>query len=67
MFLSDGLVECRNAAGDLFGFERLEKILERERAGDAAALRDAILREVDAHTGGGPPEDDRTLVIVTVA
>ena len=67
VFLSDGLVECRNAAGDLFGFERLEKILERERAGDAAALRDAILREVDAHTGGGPPEDDRTLVIVTVA
>jgi serine phosphatase RsbU (regulator of sigma subunit) len=67
VFLSDGLVECRNAAGDLFGFERLEKILERERAGDAAALRDAILREVDAHTGGAPPEDDRTLVIVAVA
>jgi len=67
VFLSDGLVECRNAAGDLFGFERLEKILERERAGDAAALRDAILRDVDAHTGGAPPEDDRTLVVITVA
>ncbi|MEP6471962.1 MAG: SpoIIE family protein phosphatase, partial [Acidobacteriota bacterium] len=66
VFLTDGLVECRNPSGDLFGFERLEKILELEAASDAAALRDAILREVEAHTGGTPPEDDRTLVIVTV-
>jgi serine phosphatase RsbU (regulator of sigma subunit) len=67
VFLTDGLVECRNPSGDLFGFERLEKILEREAASDAPALRDAILREVEAFTGGTPPEDDRTLVIVTVA
>jgi serine phosphatase RsbU (regulator of sigma subunit) len=66
VFLSDGLVECRNPSGDLFGFERLEKILEREAACDAPALRDAILREVEAFTGGTLPEDDRTLVIVTV-
>jgi sigma-B regulation protein RsbU (phosphoserine phosphatase) len=65
-FLTDGLVECRNPTGDLFGFERLERILEREASSDAPALRDAILREVEAHTGGAPPEDDRTLVIVTV-
>jgi serine phosphatase RsbU (regulator of sigma subunit) len=67
VFLSDGLVECRNPSGDLFGFERLEKILEREAASDAPALRDAILRDVEAFTGGTLPEDDRTLVIVTVA
>ena len=30
VFLSDGLVECRDPSGDLFGFERLEQILERE-------------------------------------
>lgn len=67
VFLSDGLVECRNPSGDLFGFERLEKILEREAASDTPALRDAILRDVEAFTGGTLPEDDRTLVIVTVA
>jgi sigma-B regulation protein RsbU (phosphoserine phosphatase) len=66
VFLTDGLVECRNPAGDLFGFERLERILEREAGGDAAALKDAILREIETHTGGAPPEDDRTLVIVTL-
>ena len=67
VFLTDGLVECRDPSGDLFGFERLEKILEREASSDAPTLRDTILREVEAHTGGAPPEDDRTLVIVTVA
>ena len=66
VFLTDGLVECRNPSGDLFGFERLERILEREASSNAATLRDAILREVEAHTGGATPEDDRTLVIVTV-
>jgi serine phosphatase RsbU (regulator of sigma subunit) len=34
---------------------------------DAGSIRDAILRETEAHTGGAPPEDDRTLVIVTLA
>jgi serine phosphatase RsbU (regulator of sigma subunit) len=29
-------------------------------------LRDAILAEIDAHTGSAPPDDDRTLVIVTL-
>ena len=67
VLLSDGLVECRDPSGELFGFERLEWILEREAASDAPALRDAILREVEAYTGAAPPEDDRTLVIVTVA
>lgn len=66
VFLTDGLVECRNPSGDLFGFERLERIVKREAAGDAAAIRDAILREIETHTGGAPPEDDRTLVIVTL-
>jgi serine phosphatase RsbU (regulator of sigma subunit) len=66
VFLTDGLVECRSPSSDLFGFDRLEKILEREAASDAPTLRDAILSEIEAHTGGAPPEDDRTLVIVTL-
>ncbi len=66
VLLTDGLVECRNLAGEPFGFERLEAILAREKPADANALRDAILREVESHTSGTPPEDDRTLVIVTL-
>ena len=66
VFLTDGLVECRSPSGEPFGFERLEAILAREISSDAGSIRDAILRETEAHTGGAPPEDDRTLVIVTL-
>jgi serine phosphatase RsbU (regulator of sigma subunit) len=66
VFLTDGLVECVSPSGDPFGFDRLEAILRREASSDAPAIRDAILREVQTHTGGAPPEDDRTLVIVTL-
>jgi sigma-B regulation protein RsbU (phosphoserine phosphatase) len=66
VFLTDGLVECTSPSGEPFGFERLEAILAREVLSDAGSIRDAILRETEAHTGGAPPEDDRTLVIVTL-
>ena len=66
VFLTDGLVECVNAAGEPFGFERLEAVLRDRAASEAEALRDAILSEVERWTGGTPTDDDRTLVIVTV-
>ena len=66
VFLTDGLVECTSPSGEPFGFERLEAILAREISSDAGSIRNAILRETEAHTGGAPPEDDRTLVIVTL-
>ena len=66
VFLTDGLVECVNPAGEPFGFERLEAILSSAANSEADALRDAILSEVERWTGGAPSDDDRTLVVVTV-
>jgi serine phosphatase RsbU (regulator of sigma subunit) len=66
VLLTDGLVECASPSGDPFGFERFEAILARESGSSDEKLRDAILSEIDAHTGSAPPDDDRTLVIVTL-
>jgi serine phosphatase RsbU (regulator of sigma subunit) len=66
VFLTDGLVECVSPTGEPLGFERIEAILAREAGASAESLRDAILAEVEGHTGGAPPDDDRTLVIVTL-
>ena len=66
VLMTDGLVESLDRAGEPFGFERLEAILARESSLPAEALRNAILAAIEAHTGGAPPEDDRTLVIVTL-
>jgi serine phosphatase RsbU (regulator of sigma subunit) len=67
VLLTDGLVEASDPAGEPFGFERLETLLAQESASDASRLEQAILEAVRAHTEGAPPEDDRTLVVVTLA
>jgi sigma-B regulation protein RsbU (phosphoserine phosphatase) len=65
VFLSDGFVEAVGADGEPFGFDRFEKLV-RERAHEgAAALRDALLAALAAHSGSGPADDDRTLLILT--
>jgi serine phosphatase RsbU (regulator of sigma subunit) len=68
VFLTDGLIEASNPAGEPFGFERLETLLEAQAQADASAgeIEAAILAAVAAHSAGTPPEDDRTLVIVTL-
>ncbi len=67
LFVTDGFVEASNAAGEPFGFERLEDLLRAEAASDAARLREVIAAAVDAHAGDKPQEDDRTIVILTFA
>lgn len=66
VFLTDGLVECLSPSGDPFGFERFEAILAREARSTPSELKGAILSEIEKHTGGAAPDDDRTLVIVTL-
>ncbi len=65
LFVTDGFVEACDSGGDPFGFERLEALLREQTASEAGRLRDAILAAVEKHTGGAPPADDRTLVVLT--
>lgn len=66
LFFTDGYVETASPGGDPFGFERLEELLRRHVDAPAEAIRDALLAAVHEHSGGRSPEDDRTLVILTV-
>lgn len=64
VFLSDGFVEAVDPSGEPFGFDRFERVV-RERAHEGpAALRDALLAALAAHSGPSPVEDDRTLLIL---
>jgi serine phosphatase RsbU (regulator of sigma subunit) len=67
VFYSDGLIEAVDANDEAFGFERFEALLRAHAADGAAALRDAILAAVAAHAGNRPADDDRTLLILTLA
>ncbi len=66
VFLSDGLVEAVDASDEAFGFDRFEAVLRANATAGAAALREALLAAVAAHSGNRPADDDRTLLILTL-
>ena len=67
VFVSDGVTEAKNSAGEFFSFDRLETLLGRLPADiDAAGVMDAILAAVRAHLGDLNPQDDMTVVVTEV-
>ncbi|MEM7350012.1 MAG: SpoIIE family protein phosphatase [Acidobacteriota bacterium] len=67
VWLSDGLIEATSngetePSGD-FGYERVVQTLTGLEP-HPATVRDRLLEAVARHTGGGPPEDDRTLLVM---
>jgi serine phosphatase RsbU (regulator of sigma subunit) len=68
VWLSDGLIEATNAAGDPFGYDSVVAALAGDglpAAGETAtAVRDRLLAALLHHVGGEPPGDDRTLVVM---
>jgi hypothetical protein len=63
---SDGIYESRNEHGDTYGMDRLERVVATHRDASAAALRDAILRDVEQFRGRAPQDDDATVVVLRV-
>jgi sigma-B regulation protein RsbU (phosphoserine phosphatase) len=67
IFTSDGIVEARNPAGELFGFDRLEQtindIIDTRRA---ETIADHIIHTAQAFTGEAEQSDDMTVVVVIV-
>jgi len=62
VFYTDGIIECRDASDDAFGFERFESVLAEHGASPLPVLRQAILDAVSAHCSSAA-DDDRTLVL----
>lgn len=67
IFFTDGILETRNAAGDLFGEERLRQIIESSTHLNTTQLLEQIFRETHDFAQGAGLTDDATLVIVDVA
>lgn len=61
---TDGIHETRNAAGIMFGHERLRDIIRRHADAEAKSIRDAIIGNLQDFRGDASQEDDVTLVIV---
>jgi phosphoserine phosphatase RsbU/P len=61
---SDGVTEATNAAGALFGEERLVDFLGGQTNGHPTELLGSIIAEVDAYMALAPMADDVTLLVV---
>jgi phosphoserine phosphatase RsbU/P len=66
VFHSDGIAETYNSEGQLFGNERLRKLIEQHHEITAAEMADRVLSEVDWFSQSAPLSDDRTLVVMKV-
>jgi sigma-B regulation protein RsbU (phosphoserine phosphatase) len=63
---TDGITEAHNPAGEMFGTERLDEVLEG-CVHQASALLEAVLRAVEQFTAGHPADDDRTLLVARIS
>ncbi|WP_051978678.1 SpoIIE family protein phosphatase [Edaphobacter aggregans] len=66
VFFSDGIPDAENATGEMFGTERLVKVLKSLRQPTAASAVHAILDSVSKFQAGTEHFDDETLVLLRV-
>ncbi|HUQ69586.1 MAG TPA: GAF domain-containing SpoIIE family protein phosphatase [Planctomycetaceae bacterium] len=64
MLGTDGVIEVRNADGEMFGHERLQQMIEQYAVLPAAELVSHISAAVRAFHGRPLPPDDTTLVVI---
>ena len=63
---TDGLWEARNSQGQMFGKERVRKIVKERAAEPARAILDAVLEAQQAFRGQQDRQDDVTMVVIKV-
>jgi sigma-B regulation protein RsbU (phosphoserine phosphatase) len=64
VFFSDGIPDAENARGDMFGTDRLAKVLKSLRQATAASTVEAILKAVTEFQSGIEHFDDETIVVL---
>jgi serine phosphatase RsbU (regulator of sigma subunit) len=61
---SDGLTEARNQQNEMFGEERLLKIIQKDAPSGGEALQQEFLKAIEEFTLGMPQTDDITFLVV---
>ena len=64
VMLSDGLPEAENDAGELYDYERVMELINKNASKTAEEIKDKMIGEVDVWLDGKVPDDDVSIVIV---
>jgi sigma-B regulation protein RsbU (phosphoserine phosphatase) len=63
LMYSDGIQDSRNAAGEMFGRDRLDNLLQHPTA-DPSVIFNSVLKAIEDHLNGTAQYDDITLLLV---
>ncbi|UWZ83450.1 SpoIIE family protein phosphatase [Occallatibacter riparius] len=66
VFVSDGILDAENAHGDMYGEEKLARVLCGNRDRPAGEIAEAILQDVSKFQAGKERFDDETIIVVRV-
>jgi len=66
LFYTDGLTECFDNAGQIYGIERMKKVFAGADSVEPQAVLQAIHDDVVTFTAGHPADDDQTLLLAVV-
>jgi len=64
LFITDGILEAQNAAGEEFGNERLLEVCAALRRESAEGILARLFEAVDAFVGGAQQHDDMTAAVL---
>jgi sigma-B regulation protein RsbU (phosphoserine phosphatase) len=66
VYYTDGITEAENSKKELYGKERLKKVLEESKNMDSESIKDSILKSVDSFREGYEQVDDITLLVIKI-
>jgi len=66
VFFSDGILDARNQAGDMFGRHRVEQVIAKCTDVSASCVVDSLFKAVAEHATGVETFDDQTVVAIRV-
>ncbi len=64
LMFTDGISEAMDAESNLFGDERLARLVGEHGHLPTDELRERVLREIDAFVAGAPQHDDMTMILM---
>ena len=64
VMLSDGLPEAENDAGELYDYERVMELINKNASKTAEEIKDKMIGEVDVWLDGKVPDDDVSIVVI---
>ena len=66
VFLSDGILDARNKAGDMFGRHRVEEVVKGCVEKSAECVVTSLFKAVAKYSAGVESFDDQTVVAIKV-